>query len=194
MTRHANTAIQIGQHFAQLMKIAIAGLGHAGAKIHLPAIQKIPELEVVGAIDPNPIPFESHFPIFSTLEHMLDSTRLDIIIVATPTEYHFDQCKAALEHGCHVLCEKPFVDNLRQAKILSDLADERNLRIAVNNQFRFMRIHQAAKSWIGNKDFGALLFADMQQTFRTTAETERFIVLMPLPFIFGTAVTERERL
>lgn len=154
------------------MKIAIAGLGHAGAKIHLPAINNNPDLTIIGAADPNPIPFKPGFPVFATLEQLLDSTRPEMVVVATPTESHFDQCKAALEHDCHVLCEKPFVENLQQAKILSDLADKRNLRIAVNNEFRFMRIHRAAKSRIGNDDFGELLFVDMQQTFRTTPETE----------------------
>lgn len=32
----------------------------------------------------------------------------DIVVVGTPPVYHFEQAKAALEAGAHVLCEKPF--------------------------------------------------------------------------------------
>ena len=34
---------------------------------------------------------------------------LDVVDVGTPPIFHYKHVKAALERGCNVLCEKPFV-------------------------------------------------------------------------------------
>ena len=51
----------------------------------------------------------------------------DIVYVASPHETHYGYIKSALEHGKHVLCEKPMVLKQAQAQELFDLARERNL-------------------------------------------------------------------
>jgi predicted dehydrogenase len=62
---------------------------------------------------------------FDTLEEMY--RRTDIIYVASPHETHYGYVKDALLHGKHVLCEKPFVLEKKQAEELFDIAKERKL-------------------------------------------------------------------
>lgn len=52
---------------------------------------------------------------------------VDAVYVATPHEKHYEYIKSALEHGKHVLCEKPMVLQKKQAEELFSLAKEKNL-------------------------------------------------------------------
>ena len=62
------------------------------------------------------------------------SGQADLVIVASPTQYHFEQCYEAIQHGCHVLCEKPAVSDYHQAEVLEKLAAEKGVQLAVGYQ------------------------------------------------------------
>lgn len=51
----------------------------------------------------------------------------DIVYVASPHETHYSYIKQSLEHGKHVLCEKPLCLSKIQAQELFEYAKERNL-------------------------------------------------------------------
>jgi predicted dehydrogenase len=63
----------------------------------------------------------------------------ELAIVASPPVAHADQVRALLEHGKHVLCEKPFTLDRAEAESLADLARERGLVCAVGMVRRFSR-------------------------------------------------------
>lgn len=52
---------------------------------------------------------------------------VDIVYIASPHETHYQYIRQALEHGKHVLCEKPMCLHGTQAKELFEYAKERNL-------------------------------------------------------------------
>ena len=68
--------------------------------------------------------------------------------------------------------EKPFMNDLSEADAIIAISKERNRQVVVNNQFRCLRIHRAAKEKIGSPEFGKLLFLSMHQTFVVTEKTE----------------------
>jgi D-apiose dehydrogenase len=153
-------------------RIAIAGLGQAARNIHLRAYRKIPALEIVGGCDPAVKQEAFAFPLFSSVEEMLARTKPDIIAVVTPPDSHFALTSLALQSGCHVFCEKPFMTSLDDADTIIGLAKVTGRQVVVNNQFRFMRIHRAAREMIGSARFGKLDFLTMHQTFFMTEDTE----------------------
>lgn len=150
----------------------MVGLGAAARRIHLPALARLPEARVVGGVDALAGPGMFSFPLFASVEEMVAATGADVVAVATPPDTHFALTRAALLAGAHVMCEKPFVATLDEAASLAALALERKRRVVVNNQYRFMRIHQAARAAVGTREFGDLLFLSAEQTFRVTPETE----------------------
>lgn len=153
--------------------IAIVGLGSAARRIHLPAYRKLRNLRVVGGVEVAPGAAAAWpFPVFGSLEELLARARPDIVAIATPPSSHFAIARAALEAGCHVFCEKPFMETLEEADAIVALAARAGRLVAVNNEFRFMRSHLAAKAQIGAPGFGRLLFVAMHQTFFVTEETE----------------------
>lgn len=152
--------------------IAIAGLGAAARNIHLPAYAAIPALEIVGGCDIVQRDERFPFPLFPSVEELLDKTRPDILTVATPPDLHYELVRTALAHGCHVLCEKPFTTTLDEAMDLVARSRELKRWVVINNQFRYMQIHHEAKTRIGAPEFGELCFLDAQQTFFVTDQTE----------------------
>jgi predicted dehydrogenase len=63
----------------------------------------------------------------------------ELAIVASPPAAHAEQVRTLLEHGKHVLCEKPFTLDRAEAESLADLARERGLVCAVGMVRRFSR-------------------------------------------------------
>lgn len=153
-------------------RVAIAGLGKSTQQIHLPAYKGLPDLQVVGGCDPIARAEDFSFPLFPSVPEMLERTQPEILAVATPPASHFQLAHLGLEAGCHVFCEKPFMNTLEEADAIIALAAKARRQVVVNNQFRFMRVHQAAREAIGSSYFGDLMFLSMTQTFLVTEETE----------------------
>jgi predicted dehydrogenase len=64
------------------------------------------------------------------------------------------------------------MNSLEEADAIIALSERVGRQVVVNNQYRFMRIHRAAKEKIGSPEFGDLTFLTMQQTFLVTEKTE----------------------
>lgn len=153
-------------------KIVICGLGAAAANIHIPAFQKLTNVEVVGGFDPLAGDKTFSFPLFDSFDDMLAATKADIVVIATPTGSHYELTRKALEAGCHVLCEKPFMNSLQEASDIVELAEKLDLGVVVNNQYRFMEIHEASHKLINSAEFGRLLFMSASQTFYVSEQSE----------------------
>lgn len=65
--------------------------------------------------------------VYTDLEAFLRDPELDIIYIASPNSLHAQQARLALEHGKHVLLEKPFTPALEEAQELFALAEGRGL-------------------------------------------------------------------
>ncbi|HEY2816622.1 MAG TPA: Gfo/Idh/MocA family oxidoreductase [Casimicrobiaceae bacterium] len=61
---------------------------------------------------------------------------LDAIAIATPPRAHRDLAIAALRAGKHVLCEKPFAMNAREAAEMRDAAEQTGKTAMVGHEFR----------------------------------------------------------
>jgi predicted dehydrogenase len=147
-------------------------LGAAASSIHLPAISKLQQLEIVGGCDPQQLGGQRRFPVFASAEELLERIQPDLVVIATPPSSHFELVRLGLAAGCHVFCEKPLTETLAQANELSTLAAQAGRCVFVNSEFPWMSIHSAAKRAMNADEFGRLQFVSMHQTFVVTKETE----------------------
>lgn len=151
-------------------RIALVGLGSAARNIHLPALAKLDDVDVIGGFDAaGPI---SELRGFASLQELLSVGRPDIVTVATPPSSHLAIATAALEAGAHVFCEKPLASSVAEANELAEVARRCGRHVSVNSEFPYMAIHAAARHEIGGERFGRLLFVDVRQTFVVTPDTE----------------------
>ena len=70
-------------------------------------------------------------------EDLLNHADLDIIAIYTPDHLHAKHVKQALEAGKHVICTKPFIDDLADAAGLLELGRKTGLRCFVGQSSRF---------------------------------------------------------
>lgn len=74
---------------------------------------------------------EYHFlKAYGSYEELINDPEVDLIYIATPHIFHFEQAKACLLHHKAVLVEKPFTINAKQAKELFELAHQQKVFIA----------------------------------------------------------------
>ena len=65
--------------------------------------------------------------VYTDLTEMLRDDRVEFVYVASPNDLHYPQARLALEHGKHVICEKPFTVTAAQTAELIRLAQEKQL-------------------------------------------------------------------
>lgn len=70
-------------------------------------------------------------------QDMLDDSDIDIIAIYTPDHLHAEHVKQALLHNKHVVCTKPFIDDLSKAKELIELQQQTGKKVFVGQSSRF---------------------------------------------------------
>jgi len=65
--------------------------------------------------------------VFTDLNEMALSNQIDAVYIASPNSLHYGQSKLFLEHGKHVLCEKPVTVTPEELEELTELAKKNNL-------------------------------------------------------------------
>jgi predicted dehydrogenase len=90
---------------------------------------------------------------------LLEDPALRAVHVLTPNALHFPMCRAALETGKHVLCEKPFTVSVAEARELVDLAAGRDLANCIQHNLRYYPVVQQIRRMIEHGDLGEILIA-----------------------------------
>lgn len=62
---------------------------------------------------------------------------VNLVCVTSPPLLHYEQTMYALEQGKHVLCEKPFAMNAKQAEEMLALAKKKNVIAIIDHELRF---------------------------------------------------------
>lgn len=104
------------------IKFAVVGCGHIG-KRHAEMVNRNEECELVALVDVKDkaqLGIEQYdVPFFSSLEDFLASgIEADVVNIATPNGYHFDQAYKVIASGKHVVVEKPMALNKQHAEKL----------------------------------------------------------------------------
>jgi predicted dehydrogenase len=103
---------------------------------------------------------------------------IEAVVVAAPTQEHFDLGQSALEAGRHVLMEKPFTRTAHEAERLAEIADVSGVVLMPAQVARFLPAVTAVRERIASTDHGPLLQAVER---RFTAATSSFGWRQSLP-------------
>ncbi len=79
---------------------------------------------------------------YGSYEEMVQDPQVELVYIATPHSHHYEHAKLCLEHGKHVLCEKAFTVNAKEARALISLAREKKLLLAEAIWTRYMPSRQ----------------------------------------------------
>jgi predicted dehydrogenase len=96
----------------------------------------------------------------SDYHQLLADAELDAVVIATPVATHYKFAKDALDAGKHVLIEKPFTTNSREAGELLQLAMKRGLTLMVDHTFVYTGAVRHIKEIVESGELGELLYFD----------------------------------
>ena len=107
----------------------IIGLGKMGLS-HAAIVGPHPDAELAAVCDTSSLILEAFkkftsVSVYSDYIRMIESEKLDFVVVATPTRFHYPIVKYALEKGIHTFCEKPFSLRTSEGEELVALADQK---------------------------------------------------------------------
>ncbi|CAH1155336.1 unnamed protein product [Phaedon cochleariae] len=90
---------------------------------------------------------------------------VDIVYIGNLNKQHFETAKMMLEHGKHVLCEKPFTMNEKQTRKLFSIAREKKLFLMEAVWSRFFPAYEEMRRIIDAGEIGDVLFASVHFGF-----------------------------
>lgn len=142
-----------------MFKVGVVGLGWVAINRHIPSLIKDPRVRIVGVVgkatDQNrKIAKKFGIPnIYDSVEKLLENS-LDVVDVCTPPFTHCEIAVKAAESGCHVIVEKPFAMNTKEAEKMIEAAQQNNVKLCVAHNFLYSRSMKMAKSLRDSSAFG----------------------------------------
>ena len=98
----------------------------------------------------------NNVPKACSYAEIVNNNDVDVIYVATTHNFHYENAKLALEHGKHVLVEKAFTVNAREAETLAVLAAKKNLFLMEAIWVRFLPSYKLLKKLITESIIGEI--------------------------------------
>jgi predicted dehydrogenase len=83
---------------------------------------------------------------------------IDFLVVTTPNRLHYPVARLALEHGIHVMCEKPLATSLAEARALGGLAKRKGLLFGVAYAYAGYPIVRHMREMIADAELGDIRF------------------------------------
>ena len=138
------------------LRIGIVGYGSMG-KLYLSCFRRIEGVRVTAVASRSAVPGTdnlSSVSLYPTLTAMLAREALDAVCLCTPTDLHPLQARQALDHGLHVICEKPLALHRQEAASLYDLARERGVLLLPAHVVRFAQSSLWLREAVGSGRYG----------------------------------------
>jgi L-arabinose 1- dehydrogenase len=133
-----------------MTSIAIVGLGKIARDQHLPSIAANSAFRLVATASPHDR--LEHVPAYrDTAELLAARTDLEAVALCTNPQVRYDAARLALEHGCHVLLEKPPGATLGEVRELVELAATRGVTLLASWHSRFANGVEPARAWLASR-------------------------------------------
>lgn len=113
--------------------VGVIGFGLAARVFHAPFVSAVPGLTLRAIVERTGDEARRRYPLTRTVrsvEELLGDEGVELVVVATPNETHFELAKRCLEVGKHVVIDKPFAATSLEAGELIELAKARGRVLA----------------------------------------------------------------
>ena len=136
------------------VRVGVLGAGAWAEFAHLPGYKRDPRCELVAIADPvadRAKAFAEKFGIpawYDSHEPLIARDDIDLVDVCTPSATHFDLAWSALEHGKHVLSEKPVAYDYKDTLRAAELARRQGVKTKLGFTFRYSPAMQYMKELI----------------------------------------------
>jgi predicted dehydrogenase len=95
--------------------------------------------------------------VYEDVRAMLEKEQaIDAVLIATPDHQHAHGAILAMKAGKHVFCEKPLTHNIREARLVAQVAKETGVATQMGNQGRSGEGHRLTVEWLHAGAIGAV--------------------------------------
>ncbi|MFM6976951.1 MAG: Gfo/Idh/MocA family oxidoreductase [Sphingobacteriaceae bacterium] len=168
----------------QPISTALLAYGMSGKIFHAPFIDAHPGFEFRGVLERNQKKAHLDYPGVSShdnLNSLLNDKELELIIVNTPNNTHFEYAKHALLAGKHVLIEKPAATSVAQVRELFDLGKKLNKKVLIYQNRRWSSDFMAARELIQSGKLGQIIEAHFRFDRYRSEIGPKFFKEEPIP-------------
>ena len=180
------------------IRLGVVGMGPANMASTLMLLAEVPDLRYritaicgLGSDEMARCARDFGVPFWTTdYQEVVVRDDVDAVCVFTPDALHAEHCVAALENGKHVVCTKPMVTQLDDARRLVELVGRTKRKFLVGQTMRFDRQFIEARRLFDDGRLGELIalesyyLHDMRPVFELTP----WRLTMPQDFMFGGCV------
>ncbi|HYY69819.1 MAG TPA: Gfo/Idh/MocA family oxidoreductase [Terriglobales bacterium] len=149
----------------QRIKVAVVGGGYWGQNL-IRNFWEVDEAELTFVCDLDPKPLaraQRRYPTIQVTRHyreLLNSPRVDAIVLATPVSTHYEFARQALLAGKHVLVEKPLARSTDEVLDLMELAERQRKLLMVDHTFLYTSAVRRIREAVDEGGIGELLYFD----------------------------------
>ncbi len=137
------------------LRIGLVGCGGNMREAHVPRIKNDGAVDLVAVADTSEDAasvlmerWGGQVPFHADYRDMIRHHPLDAVMISSPHALHYEQVDHVLDHGLHVLVEKPLTISSGHTRALIDKAAARNRILLVSYQRNFMAPHVYARELI----------------------------------------------
>ena len=149
------------------LKIGIVGCGGIANGKHMPALSRIPEVEMVAfcdIIEERAQKAAKQYgtedaKVYTDYKELLADDSIEVVHVLTPNREHCTITVDALEAGKHVMCEKPMAKTAADARKMLDAAKRTGKKLTIGYQNRYRDDSMFLKKACERGDLGEIYFA-----------------------------------
>ncbi|WP_419488011.1 Gfo/Idh/MocA family oxidoreductase [Chryseobacterium bernardetii] len=156
----------------QLVKAGLCAFGMSGKVFHAPFLKDHPGFFISAVVERSKEESKEKYPeatIYRSVEEMLQNADVELVIINTPVQTHYEYARKALEAGKNIIVEKPFTVNVEEAEELVKFAEEKGLFLSVYQNRRFDRDFQQVQKILSEGKLGNIKEAEIRfDRFRTT--------------------------
>ena len=152
-----------------MIKLAVVGAGRWGPNL-INNLYTHKDAWISWVADANPSRLQAVRDRFTGVQTTEDAAAaieaddVDAVLIATPTNTHFEFATRALEAGKHVLVEKPLAATVAEAEELCALAAKTDLVLMVGHIFVYNAASRRAKEYIADGELGRIYYISMERT------------------------------
>jgi predicted dehydrogenase len=147
----------------QKIKTALLSYGMSGKVFHAPFLHFHPGFELLGAWERTKELIQIDFPAvksYSTIEELLEDD-VDLVVVNTPVETHYEYAKKVLLAGKNTIVEKAFTTTVAQAQELAAIANEKGVKLAVFQNRRWDSDFKTVQTILSQELLGEIVEAEI---------------------------------
>lgn len=129
---------------------------------------------------------------FDDAATMLGEAELDAVDICTRPSSHAGLIRLAVDRGLPVLCQKPFCTSLDEAEALVKLCREADVRLMINENYRWLPWYRNAKTVLDSHVIGEPFFAHIHERARLSLprfdHRQAYLAEMPRLVVYEVGV------